>query len=240
MLDAAAWVEGNGKLYFVDVCDSASETAAVSGGDALDALAALNYTRTIGAFHSAPADGLSAAWEGRLVPLNPGSWDAAYKTLAGVRAMTFTPTQIANLDAKRASYYKSEGGRSITWEGKVGSAVYGFADVVSSLDFIIDDIQKRCFGIFVALNKVSFTDEDIALFRGAIDSSIDLGKSDAYKIVAPGTPGDPDDPEPTVFIPQVKQIDPGTRALRKIPDGQVNFRLQGSVHSLDVNLTVTF
>lgn len=240
VVGTATWAEANGKVYFVDVCDSASEESAVDDGDALDTLSALGFKRTVGAFHSSPADGLSAAWEGRLVPLNPGSWTAAYKTLNGVRAMKFTATATQNLDDKRASYYKTEGGRAITWEGKVGSTQFVFVDTVVALDFMIDEIQTRCFGIFVALDKVSFTDEDIALFRRAIEGALLLGQSDAYKIVAKGTPGDPDDPQPTVSFPRVRDIDPGARAIGHVPDGQVNFRLQGSAHSIDVSLTVTF
>ena len=240
VLAAAAWVEAETKEYIVSVNDSLSITAAPGGSDILDDLAALNYKRTVGAYHPSPAQMFDAAWEGRLLPLNPGAWTAAYKTLSGVEATIFTATQIANLDGKRASYYKSEAGRSITWEGKVGSTTYGFLDVTVALDFVLDDIQKSVFGILVSLDKVAYTDEDIAIIRGAVEGAVDRAKSDLYKIVAPGTPGDPNDPEPTVSFPKVADIDPSTRALRQLPDGVVNFRLQGAVHKVFIDLTVTF
>lgn len=239
--DAAEWIEAQQfKAYVVDVCDTASEDDAAGGGDVLDDLEGLGYKRTLPCFHRDPSEMFAAGIMGRLAPLNVGTWTAAYKTIIGCTADRFTATQIANLDAKKATYYKSEAGRSITWEGKVANQEYGFFDVTVALDFVLDDIQKSAFGVFVAMDKVAYTDEDIAVIRGAIEGALDRAKSDAYKIIAPGTPDDPDDPEPSVSFPRVADIDPSVRALRQLPDGNVNFRLQGAVHTVDIDLTVTF
>jgi len=237
----ALWTEATSfKAYFVDVVDSASENVAAGGGDVLDDLEALEYKRTLYGYHRKPAEMWSAGWMGRLAPLNVGRWTAAYKTIVGSTVDRFTATQTTNLDAKKASYYKQEAGRSITWEGKVANASYAFMDVTVSLDFMLDEIQKRALGAIVALDKVSYTDEDIAVIRGAIEGAVSLGKSDAHKIIAPGTPGDPNDPQPVVSFPKVRDIDPSVRSLRKLPNGAVNFRLQGAIHTVDVALTVTF
>lgn len=240
ILGAAAWVEANTKEYIAATNCTECESTATTNGEIGDQINALGYKRTILAYHPNPAAMFGAGWEGRLLPLSPGKWTAAYKTIAGVEATTFTATQIVNLDARRMSYYKTEAGRNITWEGKVGNTDYGFLDVVVGLDWFLDDVKKAVFGCQVALDKVSYTDEDIALIAGAVEGSVMRGMSDSHDLIAKGTPGDPDDPEPTVVFPKVKDIDPSARALRNLPDGVVSFRLQGAVHSVTFDVTVSF
>lgn len=240
VLAAANWVEANGKMYYPDISNTECENTATGNSEIGDDLLALELKRTVPVYHSRPAAMAGAALMGRLAPLNPGKWTAAYKTLSGVPVMTFSATQLANLDARKMTYYKREAGRSITWEGKVGNAEFGFADVTTALDWFLDRLQKRIFGVFVAKNKVAYTDEDIAEIKGAAEGVVIEGMSDAYTIIAPGTPGDPNDPVPTVTFPRVRDIDPSLRALRQLPDGAISFRLQGAVHSVLVDVTVTF
>lgn len=240
VLAAANWVEANGKMYYPDISNTECENTASGNSEIGDDLLALELKRTLPVYHARPAAMAGAALEGRLAPLNPGKWTAAYKTLSGVPVMTFTATQMANLDARKMTYYKREAGRSITWEGKVGNTEFGYADVTTSLDWFLDRLQKRIFGVFAAKNKVAYTDEDIAEIRGAAEGVVLEGMSDAYTIIAPGTPGDPDDPVPTVTFPRVRDVDPSIRALRQLPNGAIAFRLQGAVHSVLVDVTVSF
>lgn len=241
VLAAAEWVEAQSfKAYAVDVVDSDSENLAAGGGDVLQELESLGYKRTLYSFKRDPAQMFSAGLMGRLAPLNVGSWTAAYKTITGCTADSFTSTQIDNLDAKKASYYKEEAGVAFSWEGKVAHPDYLFFDVTVALDFVLDGLQKAIFAVKKALDKVAYTDEDIAKIRGAAEGWIDVCKSDKHKIVALGTPGDPDDPEPSVSWPRVADIDPSARALRELPDGSISFRLQGAVHKTSVDVSVTF
>lgn len=237
----ALWIESAGlKAYIVDTGDSLVENQVAGLGDVADAMLALGYKRTLYGYHRKPNELWSSGWEGLLAAMSVGTWTAAYKQIGGSTGDKFTATQLAHLDAKKASYYKIEGGGPITWEGKVANASYGFLDVTVSLDFVLDDIQKSLFSLLRALAKMSYTDEDIAMARGVVLGCIDRAKSDTHKIVAKGTPGSTSDPVPTVTFPKVKDVDPSVRALRKLPNGAVNFRIQGAVHTIDVALTVTF
>lgn len=237
----AEWIEAQTfKFYALDMCDTLAEDGPAAGGDVFDDLEALEYKRTHYAFKRSPAQMYSAGLMGRLASLPVGSWTAAYKTVVGCTPDRFNATQITNLDAKRANYYKEEATLGISWEGRVANSEYLYWDVVTSLDFMVDALQKAGFGVMKALDKVAYTDEDLAILRRAFEGVIAAGKSDKHKIVAPGTPGDPDDPEPSVIMPLVADIDPNARALRELPDVEVNFRIQGAVHTLDVTLTVTF
>lgn len=240
VLDAANWVEANGKMYYPDVLNTECENTATGNSEIGDDLLALGLKRTMPCYHSGPKYMLGAGIMGRIAPLNPGKWTAAYKSIAGVPFMTFTDTQFVNLDARKMTYYKREAGRSITWEGKVGNADFGYADITTALDWFLDRLKKACFGVFASQDKVSFTDEDISMVKGAAEGVVLLGQSDAYKIIAPGTKGDPNDPVPVVFFPKVRDIDPGARALRKIPNATVTFRIQGAAQSVDFEVDVSF
>lgn len=243
VLSTAAWIESAGfKFYLGETSDSDCENSVLAeeGVDVANALVALGYKRTHLLYSRKPEEMRHARLGGRLAPLPVGSWTAAYKTLTGATTDTFTSTQAGNLDNKRTSYYKREAQRGIVWEGKVGALDYGFMDLVVAVDFAVDLIQKRIFGVFVAMPKVGFSDEDIAMLEGAGQGALDVLKSDKHKIASRGTEGDPDDPIPTFTFPRVADLDPETRASRELPDGNARFRAVGAVHSVLVDLNVTF
>lgn len=241
VLDVAAWVEANGKGYAVDVNETDAITTVVGGAtDTLAALSALGYKRTVFAFHHRPAALLSAGLEGELAPKNPGLWTAAYKEIIGVEASPLSETHMANLDARKASYYKNEFTRNFFWEGKVANAGYGFIDVTVSLDWVTDDFVKSLAGIFLALDSVGYDDADFRALVAAGKGSIARAVSDEHKIMAAGDPADELDPPPSFTIPRVRDIDPSVRSLRQIPDGQLTFRLRGSGHKIFVTATVSF
>lgn len=243
VLAAMAWVEATAfKAYPVQVHDSDCENTVVAGAtDVIAQWALLSYKRSFPFYHRKPDQMLGAGFAGRVCALPVGSWSGAYKSIAGATYDAFTAQQTTNLDNKKGSYYKLEAGFSITWETKVSNASYGFFDVTVALDFVLDLIQKRAFAVKVALNKVAYTDDDIqGVMLPAVEGAIDICKSDKHKIVAPGTPGDENDPQPSVTFPKVKDIDPGSRALRELPDGSVSFRMQGAVHKTFVDVNVSF
>jgi hypothetical protein len=242
VLEAAELIEATAfKAYIVDLVDSDIENTSAPGSDIAAQLNALGYKRTLYSYHRKPSEDMAAAWEGRLAPLNVGSWTAAYKSLTGVTADSFTATQMTNLDAKKCSYYKAEAGRSITWKGWVANTDYGYFSTTVEIDFVVDLIQKRLFGVFVAMLKVAITDEDIqGKLKPAGQGALNIAKSDKHKIVAPGTPGEPNDPEPLFTFPRVKDIPAEDRAAGHIPDGTASFRLQGAALTAHVDLTAVF
>lgn len=246
VLEAAELIEATPfKAYIFDVVDSDVENTAAPGADVIAQWKALGYKRSLPFYYRKPGAKFAAGVQGRIAPFNVGQWTIAYLTITGVTADDFTPQQITNLDAKKASYYKVEADRSICWRGKVASAEYGFFDVTVSLDFVIDLIQKRLYAVRVALanigSKVGYADEDIqGKLKPAGQGALDVAKSDKHKIIAVGTPGDVNDPPPLFTFPLVKDVDPSTRALRELPDGAASFRLLGAVDVISIDLIATF
>lgn len=240
-LSAAQWVESAGaKIFFLDLNESdAVNTAAVGGTDTLAVLLSHAYKRTLYSFHHSPLEMMSSAWLGVLLPKNPGTWTAKFKSLDGVTVTKLDDTQRQNLIDRRANAYTNDG-VAMTWEGTIGNTSYGFIDVVDGLDWWFDDAQKSVLGIEVSLDKIGYDDHDIATVGGALEASVQRGVSDQHRLFAAGTPGDANDPAPAVTVPLVRDIDPSVRALRQLPNMGVSARLEGAVHKVFVNATFTF
>lgn len=246
VLEAMEWIEATEfKAYTPQVHDSDVENTAAGNGDVVDEWSELGYKRSFPIYHRKPDQMIGAGFCGRVAPLSVGKWSGAYMSITGATRDLFSSQQTTYLDAKMSSYYKEEAGFSIMWETKVSNTSYGFFDVTVALDFVLDLIQKRAFAVKVAManagGKVGFTDDDIqGLLLPAVEGAVDICKSDKHKIIAPGIPGDVNDPQPSVSFPFVRDIAAGSRALRELPDGDVSFRLQGAVHKTFIDVNVSF
>lgn len=240
ILATAAWAEPNGKAYLPSTVDTDGMNLAVSGGDVLDTLFGFGYTYVDAKYHPSPVQAFDAASIGRVSALNPGRWTEFGKTLIGVQPVAITSTQRLNLRAKRAGTYTRELGRVITWDGKVGSTVYGYLDIRVGVDWFVSRVQSAAFGVIVALDKTSYTDEDLEAVATAVRGVVSDAVSDAHKLIDPGDPTDPANPPPSVVFPRVAAIDPATRALRNVPNIIVTGRFQGAAQSLGFKLVLSF
>lgn len=219
---AAAWAESNGKLYVPDTNASASVTAASGGGDVLDDIRTGSYTRTMGVYHPSPAAFLAAAWLGRWLPTEPGQATAKFKTLAGVDAVVLTATHKTNLRAKRGNSYEEIAGRPITWEGTVGSTVYGFLDVRRDVDWLDDEVSKSVFGVLAGADKVPYTSEGIAMVEGAVRGAV--ARAVTQGVLAPGST--------SVEAPDIADVAPADKSARQLRDVKFAGTLAGAIHSV--------
>lgn len=243
VLEVAAWAEANGpKMYVVDNNDSdcAQKGLGDTPNDMQAALSLLGYKRTEYKYHQRPGAMTSAGYMGLLAPKNVGLWTGKFKTIVGVEPTPLNSDQTANILARKANGYTAEAGRNITWEGSIANTDYAFTDVTVSLDWVADDLVKALFGVLVSIDKVGYDDDDIQRLVAAGQSTILRAVSDEHKIMARGVEGSAEDPPPSISFPKVADIDPSTRALRELPDGELNFRLDGAVHKIFVTATVTF
>lgn len=238
----ATWCEANARTYIVDSQDSDSANTAYDPNASTDALAALAIAggkRTMGQYHPRPAAFLSAALNGILLPMNPGLWTAAFKQPVGPETVPLTPTQVANLEARRANSYTREG-VNLTWNGTVPNEDYGYFDNTVSIDWFLNALYTNLLGVLVSKPKSGFDDKDIDDIAASARSVVLEGISDAHKMIAAGTPGDPLDPVPEVIWPKVRDIDPSVRRLRKLPNGTIKVRFLGAIQEIDGTVTVSF
>lgn len=233
VLEAAAWVEANGRTYAVDVPDTEAVTTPVFGAtDTLAALLALSYARTMYSFHPNPSAFFSGAWMGRWLPTLPGKATPKFKTLQGVEVVTLTETQRANLTNRRGNSYELAGARNIAFEGTVGNTTFAFFDVTRNRDWLADEVKKSAFGVLVGADIVPFTAEGTAMVYGGVRGSI-FGIAQEQGVLAK-------DPEPVVNAPKISEILAADKAARKLRTITFNATLQGAVHSVAVVGTVTF
>jgi hypothetical protein len=239
---AYTWAEANGRITLWDSCNSAAENTNISGSptDAPYTWSIAGLKRSLPVYHRDPSAMAAARAMGRIAPLVPGKWDLAYKQLNALAFTRFTATQMANLDLRLTSYYKQNRGRSFVWEGKVSDSSYKFLDNVVVVDWLIDTMIAANFGVEVSRDKNAYTDKDIAQFEAASRGVLILAASDAHDAIDPGDPNDPTNLPPAVSFPRVADIDPSTRSLRQLPNGQFSARLQGAVHKIFLNGTLTF
>jgi hypothetical protein len=239
-LPTAAWVEANGKIWLPSVVDTDALNTVAGNADTLDALCTLGYVRTCGKYHPSPKQMFSAASVSVILSRVPGNWTEAFKTLSGVSPITLSGTQRVNLRARRSGTYTTEKGRSITWDGKVMSTTYGYLDIVVSVDWLSDAVSSAAFGAMVSVDKVAYTDEDIDFIAGAVRGVLHDAVSDAHRILDRGDATDPTNLPPSITFPKVADISPGTRALRKLPNGVIAGRFQGAIQEIDFIATLTF
>lgn len=210
VLAAAAWVETQSLIYLADVPETlACKSSGGTGGtaDTLDNLHTLARERTAGSYHPSPANMLSAAWLGRMLPIDPGDDNWKFKTLSGVATTKVTDTDRINLRARSANFYQFVAGVGITCDGTVASG--DFIDNTRGDDWVNDDMNKAVFGVLVAVNKVPMEDAGAALveaeIRGSLGRAVDMGIYAAS-------------PKPVVNVPKVSSISTTNRAQRLLPN----------------------
>lgn len=231
VLAAAAWIEANSRLYFADIVNTATITAAVGGAgqDIADNLHTLAYKRTAPFYHSSAAamPGVGAA--GRYLPTDPGADTVKFKRIAGVAAVSLTATHRVNLRAKCCNWLETSGGLSMIFDGRVSAGGgSGWIDVTRDLDYVRDDITARIFTALAGASKVPHDDEGYLV----IESALRAGLENAVQrlIFRPGY---------SIEIPSRADLADSDLAARNLPNVKFSAGLRGAVHSVDVTGTVT-
>lgn len=227
MADVADWVEENEKAYIVASNDSRGPTGADGNGDIFDDIQTAAYARTTGWYHPAPDQFLDAALFGKVLPLDPGSWTLAFKTLAGVDATTLNGTQQGHLRDKYANYYYTVAGLNQTSNGKQTGAG-SYLDLVQSSDYLKDRIATAVFRVLANATKVPYTDEGVAQVVGAIRGVL------LRNVTTPARPLAilAADPTPVVSAPKVADVDDADKADRLLPDITFSAEFSGAIHKV--------
>lgn len=225
---AAAWIEARRKQMLASTTDSEVLDNAVSN-DVASTLKAAAYARTSTLFSAKQLLSYSAAaWGGGMFPTDPGAGTWAYRTLKGVTVDTLTGGQVTNAHNKNCNTYTTIGGVNVTTEGK--SASGEFIDITHFSDWLHARLQERIFKAIADASasgkKIPYTDSGVDIIRGLILAQL----NDGIKIGGLAA-----DPAPTVTAPKVKDVDPGDKVARKLPDVSFSATLAGAIHSLKIN-----
>lgn len=221
--ELADWVES--KVY-LSLVNSADWDIADSGesGDVATTTVTNAYKRTSGLFQSTIGSWGAAAFMGNLIPRNPGSYNPAFKTLAGQAADSLSTGQQSAIRGKNWSHYTRVNGTNITYEGKTPAGE--FIDIVHSIDFSTVRIQESVFNVLTGNARVPYTDTGAETIRAAVLSVLKECSSSAYPIFDPATI--------VVTVPKVADVSSANRANRILPSVVYQARLQGAINQVVV------
>lgn len=233
-LAAAAWVEGNKKLFIAS--SNAAAIATSSTSDLASTLQTAGYSRT-GLFFTANPNGiLEAALLGSQLAMVPGSNNWAYKNLNGVAADAITDNQksillgspIAGTTGKSANVYSQVGGVNIT---QMGTAASGrFFDITVGIDWLQSNLQSDIFAVLSSVAKVPYTDAGVAMLMQVVRTRLDIGVTNGLIDGKSNI---------TVTAPLIVNVTQNQRAHRIAPTITFSCRIQGALNAVTITGTVT-
>lgn len=219
VLAASAWAEANGRLYWADISESATVTAAAGGSDTGYELFDDSAGRTTAWYHPRPASMLAAAVAATVFVQQPGSVTAKYRQPRGVAPVPLTATHRVNLRAKRVNTLERIAGVALTWEGVVSQAGY-FVDQVRDQDYVKSEMEAAILVVLAGNTKVPYTERGLSLVLGAIRGVLQRSVSaEIYESF--------DLPRPALDA-----IDPQDKTDRVLPDIAWSAVPAGAVHAV--------
>lgn len=219
----AAYIETQKKIFVAVTSDS--DVIAAGTGDISSALKALNYDNTSLWFSRNPHQYLNVAIAASMLTTQPGSATWKFKTLEGVSADAYTPTELGRLQSKNANHYITAAGVSYTAEGVASGGE--FIDTVVFIDWLANEIQIAIFTSLLNLPKVPLTDPGIAVVENALRGALMRGAA------AGGIDGS-DPSAVVVVVPKARALSPADRAARRLTGVTWSAPLAGAAHSVVV------
>jgi hypothetical protein len=175
----AAWVEATPMKFFVTASSDANIVDESVSADTTS-IAALfknnSYLKTAVVFHTlATTQYADAALLGVILPLDPGSYTAAFKTLSGITVDNLSASQRVNAFAKFANVYEYVAGVNILRKGTVSGNEY--IDVMIFIDWLDARCTEAVFAVLVGNQKVPYTDVGIASIQNALSQPLKAGQN---------------------------------------------------------------
>lgn len=229
---AAAVIETQKKIFSANSADwdllVANET-----GDIATTLKNLSYARTFLIYHSqiAGEEGwLAGGWLSQRLTDDPGSDTWAFKTVKGASPTKLKAGQRNALKGKNCSFYVTEGGLNVTFDGKSPSGRYG--DTVRGIDWLYARSLEALFGVIAQAKKVPYTDAGVDIVVGALQAVFNLAAAPGLLLS--------NNPAPVISAPKVKDVPNAKRINRILPDLKGKAQLAGAIHGVDpIDITVS-
>lgn len=226
VLEVAAWAETQKKIFLHTDNDATIITNGTS--DLAYQLKALDYDRTGIAYHPNLVSSdqfLMEAWEGKMLPKDPGSATWMYKSLSGITTVSLTSSQRTFALGKNCNIYTATASVGMTEKGQVVSGEY--IDIIRGIDWLEATIQETIFSTLINVDKVPYTSDGIAVVEGLLKSALDEG---VRKGVLASY---------VVIVPEIGDISDQDKIDRILPDVEFTGVLAGAIHYITISGTVT-
>ena len=228
IIEIAAWTETAKKIFFAQ-SDTAGIISGASTTDVAYLLKAAGYDRTALVYRANAklAEFAEAGWVGEGLPFDPGSSTWSYKTLAGITPDTLTTTAKTATHTKNANTYTLVAGANITEQGKVASGEW--IDVIIGIDWLTARLQETVYSALVNNRKIPYDDAGITvvagLVQGVLEEAARKGVLQLSSIV--------------LTVPKYADIPTNDKNARRLPDVTFTALLQGAIHFVEINGTVS-
>lgn len=239
ILDAAEWVEANGRLFGASSDQAGILDAAVSN-DVASKCQQKQYFRTHIWFHGqAATEALDAAIAANRFTFYPGGETWANARLAGVTYDSLAEGQALAAHAKNANTFEQMRNFAVTQNGKVAAGEW--IDVIRGRDWLAEQIKIEVATQLINANgKVPFTDDGIQILVAGVRKALMLGQSrgliapdemDASGKMIPGF---------VITAPLSMSISTNDKANRILRDLKFSARLAGAIHVADIKGNLTY
>jgi len=219
-------IEARQKL-FIGVTADADVLDAQIDTDIASVLLNQNLSRTGLMYHTLAAAAYpEAAWFGRMLPLDPGTANWAWKTLSGIPTDSFTSGQIAALRAKRCNYYDGVAGNSVTYGGYTSEPGI-YLDIVRGIDWLQQRMQEDYVAYQASVDRIPYVGGGEIIESEVVRRRLDIAVD--RQVIADNY---------TVFTPRWQDQDPTDRSERHYPGITFDATYVGVVNSVQIRGTV--
>lgn len=239
ILDAAEWVESNGRLFGVSSAQAGILDAAAND-DLASKCQQKQYFRTHVWFHGkADSEALDAAVAANRFTFYPGGETWANARLAGITYDGLAEGQALAAHAKNANTFEQMRSFAVTQNGKVAAGEW--IDVIRGRDWLAEQVKIEVATQLVnAPGKVPFTDDGIQVLVAGVRKALMLAQArglvapdevDAAGKIIPGF---------VISAPLSMNIPTNDKANRVLRDLKFSARLAGAIHVGDIKGNLTY
>jgi hypothetical protein len=218
------------------MCAMSQDSTVIAGTGIGATLVAANRTRSMMSYSGNTLETyLSAGVAGRFLPETPGSVVWAHKSISGPTPDELTTAESA---AARADYTNTYEGISVGGVTVVNGNFFAgwscgsdetFIDQIRLTDALVFEVQSRILSALRAARKVPYTDQGIAVIKGAILAAIKEFQPDGFVVGSE-----------FCDVPSESDISAADKAARSLPDVTFGATLAGGILTVTVVGTLEY
>lgn len=225
--EVADWVEARKHLCVCVSADTGCTDAGVTS-DIMSTLKTAAYERTTVVYHNEPLSFPNAAIMSRQFALDPGSSNAAHKTLAGVPAVALKGAQMEAIENKNGNHYTEAGGSGRFRYGVMPSGEW--FDIMHGTDWFESEVQFDVYALLAANEKIDYDQAGADMVGATIEAA--AGRAVRARLFK-------SDPAPEVTVPDVSdptQVSDQNKADRLLPGVEVRAYYRGAVNRASITI----
>lgn len=237
ILDMAAYVETQTMLFGTSTDEAGAYTQA-STDDVLSKLKNNEYYRTFCDVRKDASDYEESAKMARCFAIDPGGETWALKSLAGVKADSWTETEYTTIKNKNGNTYEKVRNISVTQNGKVVAGEW--IDIIRFRDWLVEEIQTNVFTLLKNNDKVPYTDAGIAMVENVVRKALEDGQDRGGIAPAEYDENNNENPGFVLTVPLASEITPTQKATRDLKDIKFTARMAGAIHAVEIKGSFTY